>query len=796
MSKHSNGQRARARPFTARRKGPEERPEDEAVGMNESAPDIVQATPADDNGVEGDRVPPLVWGVGGLTVLGVAAAGLGKSSAASPATHRDEDPVSHPRGRVPEVKQLDATPSERMTPDIKTTGETTPRDVTPQDVTPQDVTRQDVTPKGVTSEKVTSQDVIPRKEASEHTAPEAITPNNTTIEKGAPEDAPHRATSPQPVTPEEMKSSTPAPESTESGPETKEPERQVPPETAPESVPQPAIEAPRPPAPTLHLADDTGVPGDGQTRFAATLIGGLVEGATWQYSLDGGQTWLPGDVFISPADVAALVDGPQSLLARQRVGENGEFSEVGRLEFHLDRKPPAVPQLDFQPTKVHRDTGERQPAVVAPQWDRDGTLHWGLPDGEPVGSAREERVDLTGELARLGALQAWQEDDAGNAGARLALDIDIMPPAAPMPVPEHPVRALPTDGTLRMRAGGLRLHGLEEGARWSWSIDGDAWREGSGDVLEDSRLREPGLHELRMLQIDAHGNESDLLRRDVEVMPPFSLRLRRDTGISDSDLHTFDARIVLAGLDPVAAGWEFRINGGPWQRGEGSEIAASRFPKGQDGEQRVEVRTLDGDAGELERETLSFTLDRVAPAITPQLVTLAPTGEVVTADGTLIAKDDVPADGYRRGSLGGWVDATGEPVWGYLRIQDPSVGIASGGDDGVWGYAIRRPHEVLAGKTEVHGDRFNGGDDLRLPELEFQERGPYIVSAGVFDKAGNDNGLRYRLHLFFDGRRPAGDATDAEDSGSLSGEVPEERVPLSLDAAPIPWMLDQGAPVL
>ncbi|WP_425272067.1 BapA/Bap/LapF family large adhesin [Psychrobacter pasteurii] len=78
------------------------------------------------------------------------------------------------------------------------------------------------------------------------------------------------------------------------------------------------------PAPLLELADDTGIPGDGITKDGTVNVNGLEEGATWQYSIDGGATWMDGegDSFILP--VGTYTEG--EVLAKQ-TDVSGNISE-------------------------------------------------------------------------------------------------------------------------------------------------------------------------------------------------------------------------------------------------------------------------------------------------------------------------------------------------------------------------------------------------------------------------------------------------------------------------------------
>src|SRR5690554_1304270 len=88
------------------------------------------------------------------------------------------------------------------------------------------------------------------------------------------------------------------------------------------------LDATAPAAPTLELANDTGDV-DGVTSDGTVSVGGLEEGATWEYSTDGGDTWIAGT-----GDSFVLLDGEYvegEVLARQ-TDEAGNLSDDGILE--------------------------------------------------------------------------------------------------------------------------------------------------------------------------------------------------------------------------------------------------------------------------------------------------------------------------------------------------------------------------------------------------------------------------------------------------------------------------------
>src|SRR5690554_3334218 len=88
-----------------------------------------------------------------------------------------------------------------------------------------------------------------------------------------------------------------------------------------------ALDATAPAAPTLELANDTG-DADGVTSDGTVSVGGLEEGATWEFSTDGGATWTEGEgtSFVLPE--GTYEDG--DVLARQ-TDEAGNTSGNGEL---------------------------------------------------------------------------------------------------------------------------------------------------------------------------------------------------------------------------------------------------------------------------------------------------------------------------------------------------------------------------------------------------------------------------------------------------------------------------------
>ncbi len=115
-------------------------------------------------------------------------------------------------------------------------------------------------------------------------------------------------------------------------------------------------------APVLQLANDTGIVGDNITSDPAVKLSGVEQGASVQYSIDGGTTWLN--------QLPKLSNGAVSLLVKQ-TDLAGNVSLPGSLSFKLENVSNA-PQVSLR-----SDTG-----AVGDLISKDGSLLIsGLADG-------------------------------------------------------------------------------------------------------------------------------------------------------------------------------------------------------------------------------------------------------------------------------------------------------------------------------------------------------------------------------------------------------------------------------
>jgi hypothetical protein len=101
-----------------------------------------------------------------------------------------------------------------------------------------------------------------------------------------------------------------------------------------------------PAAPSLQLAHDSGVAGDGITNDGRFIVSGLQPSDSWTFSFDG-KTWYAGSAIAADgtSGFTAWAEGEQTLLVKAS-DKAGNYSDIASLHFTLDTTP-AAPGLIF-----------------------------------------------------------------------------------------------------------------------------------------------------------------------------------------------------------------------------------------------------------------------------------------------------------------------------------------------------------------------------------------------------------------------------------------------------------------
>ncbi len=263
---------------------------------------------------------------------------------------------------------------------------------------------------------------------------------------------------------------------------------------------------------SLALAADTGASGaDRITRDGTVLVSGVEAGASWQFSLNGGESWLNGmgGSFVVP-------DGtyPTGRVRVRQIDVAGNTSaaQTGFAAFTVDTAAPAVPGL-----ALAADTG----ASAADRITRDGTV---LVSGVEAGASwqfslngGESWLNGTGSSFVVpdgtyptGRVRVRQIDVAGNTSAAqtgfAAFTVDTAAPAVPGLALAADTGASNTD---RITSDGtILVSGVEQGASWQFSLNGgESWLNGTGSsfVVPDGTYP---TGRVQVRQIDVAGNTS------------------------------------------------------------------------------------------------------------------------------------------------------------------------------------------------------------------------------------------------------------------------------------------------
>ncbi|MFK0090956.1 Ig-like domain-containing protein, partial [Pseudomonas sp. NPDC090755] len=369
--------------------------------------------------------------------------------------------------------------------------------------------------------------------------------------------------------------------------------------------------------PALSLSTDTGSSNsDKITQDGTVNVSGLEAGATWQYSTDGGTTWVAG----SGTSFTLSGAGAKSVVVRQTDAAGNDSATSAPYTFTLDTSALAPSLTLFVDTGSSNSDKITQAGTVnvsgleagaAWQYSTDGGTTWTTGSGSSF--------VLSGDGAK--SVVVRQTDAAGNVSAISApftftLDTSALAPSLTLSADTGS-----SDSDKITQDGTVNVSGLEAGATWLYSTDGGStWSAGSGTSFT---LSGDGAKSVVVRQTDAAGNVSATsapytFTLDTVSPPLLTLALAVDTGSSDSDKITQDGTVNVSGLE-AGATWEYSTDGGTtWTVGSGSSFILS-----DDGAKSVVVRQTDA-AGNVSDASApyTFTLDRsiAVPTIDPMAV--------------------------------------------------------------------------------------------------------------------------------------------------------------------------------
>ena len=298
------------------------------------------------------------------------------------------------------------------------------------------------------------------------------------------------------------------------------------------AVPNPVVSNPVvsnpvvPDAPNVALAADT------------VTVAGLEDGATWQYSTDGGTTWAQGTGASFKINGDTYAAGSIQVKQTDVAGNDSTAVVLNKAAIVIiDVTPPSAPIV-----ALAADTGVKNDDHITKS---DQVNVDGLEDGATWQYSINNGVSWSASFASTtssftlkdgtyaaGSIQVKQTDVAGNDSTavvlnKAAITIDVTAPSAP-------TVALAADSGVNSHNGQVNVAGLEGGATWQYSTDGGTtWALGTGASFN----LKGGTYEadtIRVKQTDVAGNESSAVvlnqaaQTDVEDIGIRGLRLSDD----------------------------------------------------------------------------------------------------------------------------------------------------------------------------------------------------------------------------------------------------------------------------
>ena len=180
-----------------------------------------------------------------------------------------------------------------------------------------------------------------------------------------------------------------------------------------------------PTAPTATLATNSGSAGDSITNVGTVNVGGLEAGATWQYSLNAGTTWLAG----TGTSVTLSGDGAKSVTVRQTDAAGNVSVASSALAFTLDTTV-ATPTLTLATNSGNpADSITNIGTVNVAGLEAGATWQYSLNGGESFSAGTGTSVTLSGDGAK--SILVRQTDVAGTtsaASSALAFTLDTVKP--------------------------------------------------------------------------------------------------------------------------------------------------------------------------------------------------------------------------------------------------------------------------------------------------------------------------------------------------------------------------------
>ena len=396
---------------------------------------------------------------------------------------------------------------------------------------------------------------------------------------------------------------------------------------------------------TMTWPTDTGKSSsDGITKEDRVTVGGVESGASWEYSVNSGNSWTTGSgssftllegSYVKDAIQVRQTDaaGNTSVVSKHATGVTVDTTAPSVTNAEITSTGPYKAGAVIEVTVTYDEdvdvTGTPYLTLVVDSTDRRAEYQSGTGSTElvfryTVGASETDGdgVVVTANSLTLngGTIQGVAGNDASltHEVVRAASDqaVDTTAPAVLTVTWPTDTGSSNSDGITN--ANRVTISGVEAGASWEYSVNsGTDWTAGTdtGFTLLDGVY---GINTIRVRQTDAVGNTSSVSGNTEEITvdraapSALTMTLPSDTGTSSSDGITKENRVVIS-TPEVGASWEYSVNGGKdWTAGTDTDFTLFEDSYAIDA---IQVRQTDeaGNRSLVNGNTTEITVDRAAP---------------------------------------------------------------------------------------------------------------------------------------------------------------------------------------
>ncbi|MFA6014588.1 MAG: Ig-like domain-containing protein [Gallionellaceae bacterium] len=338
-------------------------------------------------------------------------------------------------------------------------------------------------------------------------------------------------------------------------------------------------------APSIALTSDTGASAtDALTSNAAFTLGGVLTGATVQYSTNGGSTW---------STVFTPTQGDNAVMVRQ-INAQGTISPTSTFNFKYDSQVASPVVVLQQDTGASATDHISQNGLISVSGESGATIEYSIDNGINWNPSFTTQSGAN-------SIKVRQTDTAGNISASTLFNftLDTIVPATPT------ISLMVDNGTnttdKQTSAGELAIANREMGTTLEYSLD-------NGANWTTNYVPGIGQHTVIVRQTDAAGNvslQSAPFTYTLVAAPAApTVNLTNDTGTNTADSLTNDSALTVT---PATGNTlQYSVNG--------SASSTTYVPV--EGSNTVSVIQVDANGYESAPTTIQFVRDTTLPTAT------------------------------------------------------------------------------------------------------------------------------------------------------------------------------------